>query len=58
MNVWQTFDETVEVPPTAHYFVFGVNSYFGTTIYVGYFIARNNIIKESYYVIMLLSRQS
>ena len=34
MNVWQTFDETVEVPPTAHYFVFGVNSYFGTTIYV------------------------
>ena len=34
LNVWQTFDETVEVPPTAHYFVFGVNSYFGTTIYV------------------------
>lgn len=34
LNVWQTFDETVEVPPTAHYFVFGVNSYYGTTIYV------------------------
>lgn len=34
MNVWQAFDETVEVPPTAHYYVFGVNSYFGTTIYV------------------------
>ena len=33
-SVWQTFDETVEVPPTAHYFVFGVNSYNGTTIYV------------------------
>ena len=34
LNVWQTFEETVEVPPTAHYFVFGVNSYYGTTIYV------------------------
>ena len=34
INVWQTFDETIEVPPTAHYFVFGVNSYYGTTIYV------------------------
>lgn len=34
MNVWQTFDETIEVPPSANYFVFGVNSYFGTTIYV------------------------
>jgi len=34
LNVWQTFDETIEVPPTAHYFVFGVNSYHGTTIYV------------------------
>ena len=34
LNVWQTFDETVEVPPTANYFVFGVNSYYGTTIYV------------------------
>lgn len=34
LKVWNTFDETVEVPPTAHYFVFGVNSYYGTIIYV------------------------
>lgn len=34
LNVWQVFDETIEVPPTATYFVFGVNSYYGTTIYV------------------------
>ena len=34
LNVWQLFDETIEVPPTAYYFVFGVNSYYGTTIYV------------------------
>ena len=34
LNVWQTFDETIVVPPTAHYFVFGVNSYYGTTIYI------------------------
>ena len=34
LNVWQTFDETIEVPPTANYFVFGVNSYHGTIIYV------------------------
>ena len=34
LNVWQTFDETVEVPPTAHYFIFGINSYNGTTIYI------------------------
>ena len=34
MNVWQVFDETIEVPPTATYFVFGINSYLGTTIYV------------------------
>ncbi len=34
LNVWQTFDETIEVPPTANYFVFGINSYHGTTIYV------------------------
>lgn len=34
LDVWQTFDETIEVPPTAHYFVFGINSYHGTTIYV------------------------
>lgn len=34
MNVWQIFDETIEVPPTATYFVFGINSYYGTTINV------------------------
>lgn len=34
LKVWQTFDETIEVPPTANYFAFGVNSYYGTTIYV------------------------
>ena len=34
LNVWQTFDEIIEVPPTANYFVFGINSYYGTTIYV------------------------
>ena len=34
LNVWQVFDETIQVPPTATYFVFGVNSYYGTTIYV------------------------
>lgn len=34
LNKWQTFDETIEVPPTANYFVFGINSYYGTTIYV------------------------
>ena len=34
LNVWQVFDETIKVPPTATYFVFGVNSYYGTTIYV------------------------
>lgn len=34
LNVWQVFDETIDVPPTANYFVFGINSYFGTTIYV------------------------
>ncbi|MBO4802334.1 MAG: hypothetical protein J5545_10820 [Bacteroidaceae bacterium] len=34
LNVWQVFDETIEVPPTANYFVFGINSYYGTTIYV------------------------
>ncbi|MBR0036420.1 MAG: hypothetical protein IJP70_02130 [Bacteroidales bacterium] len=34
LNIWQVFDETIEVPPTATYFVFGVNSYYGTTIYV------------------------
>lgn len=34
LNVWISFDETIEVPPTAYYFVFGVNSYYGTTIYI------------------------
>lgn len=34
LNVWHVFDETIEVPPTATYFDFGVNSYYGTTIYV------------------------
>ncbi len=33
-GIWQTFDETIVVPPTANYFVFGVNSYYGTTIYI------------------------
>ncbi len=33
-NVWLTFDEIIEVPPTATYFAFGINSYNGTTIYV------------------------
>ena len=34
LNKWLTFDETIEVPPSANYFVFGINSYYGTTIYV------------------------
>lgn len=34
LDVWQTFDETITVPPTANYFVFGINSYQGTTLYV------------------------
>ena len=34
LNVWQLFDETIQVPPTATYFVFGINSYYGTTIYI------------------------
>ena len=34
LNVWLTFDETITVPPTAHCFDFGINSYYGTTIYV------------------------
>lgn len=34
LNVWQLFDEKIKVPPTATYFVFGINSYYGTTIYV------------------------
>ena len=34
LNKWLTFDETIEVPPSANYFAFGINSYYGTTIYV------------------------
>ncbi len=34
LNKWLTFDETIEVPPAANYFAFGINSYYGTTIYV------------------------
>lgn len=34
LNKWLTFDETILVPPEANYFVFGINSYYGTTIYV------------------------
>lgn len=34
LNKWITFDQTIMVPPTANYFVFGVNSYYETTIYV------------------------
>ena len=34
LGVWQTFDETIQVPPTANFFVFGINSYYGTTIYI------------------------
>ena len=34
LHTWLTFDETITVPPTANYFVFGVNSYYETTIYV------------------------
>ncbi len=34
LNKWLTFDETIEVPSTANYFAFGINSYYGTIIYV------------------------
>ena len=34
LRVWQKFEETIAVPPTAKYFVFGINSYYGTTLYV------------------------
>ena len=34
LNKWQIFDEIIDVPPTANYFEFGINSYYGTTIYV------------------------
>lgn len=31
---WLIFDETITVPSDANYFTFGVNSYYGTTIYI------------------------
>lgn len=34
LNSWLVFDETIAVPPSATYFVYGVNSYYETTIYV------------------------
>lgn len=34
LNQWLEFNETITVPPTATHFVFGVNSYYKTTIYV------------------------
>ena len=34
LGVWLTFDETIQVPPTANYFVFGINSYYGTSLYI------------------------
>lgn len=34
LHKWILYDEIIEVPPTARYFVFGINSYYGTTIYV------------------------
>ena len=33
-NTWLVFDETLTVPQNANYFEFGINSYYGTTIYV------------------------
>ena len=33
-NQWKTFDYSITVPPTAHYFVFEIHSYYGTTIYI------------------------
>ena len=34
LDVWQTFDETILIPPTTEYFVFQINSYYGTIMYV------------------------
>jgi len=31
---WLTFDETITLMPTSNYFVFRINSYYGTTMYV------------------------
>ena len=33
-NQWKAFDYSITVPPTAHYFVFEIHSYYGTTIYI------------------------
>lgn len=33
-NTWLVFDETLTVPQDATHFEFGINSYYGTTIYV------------------------
>lgn len=34
LNQWLLFDEVITVPPNAHYFVFEIHSFCGTTIYV------------------------
>ena len=34
LKEWLVFDEIITVPPMAKNFVFGVNSYYGTTLYV------------------------
>lgn len=34
LNKWITFEEEITVPPDAHYFVFDIRSYYGTTLYV------------------------
>lgn len=33
-GVWKTFDYTITTPAIAHYFVFEIHSYFGTTFYI------------------------
>lgn len=33
-DTWLVFDETITIPDNANYFEFGINSYYGTTIYV------------------------
>lgn len=34
IGYWQTFDEVIDVPTNAYYFELGINSYFGTVLYV------------------------
>lgn len=34
LGCWQEFNETITVPPTASYLEFGVNSYYGVTMYL------------------------